>query len=94
VSEWTFAQTNPAEKLARLHFFSIIKHDVEFRITVREHADPQPGGMRFFAEADRQVNQPTAPFTPFGWGDSVYTALAACIRNIDQFPYQDPGAHK
>ena len=52
--EWTFAQQDPAEELARLHVFSIKKHGVEFVITVKEYARPQEDQtMRFFAQADK-----------------------------------------
>lgn len=42
MSEWTFAQTDPSEELAQLHYFSMKKRqpggDIEFLITVREYA--------------------------------------------------------
>jgi hypothetical protein len=62
VSDWHYAQINPEEELAHLHFFSMKKTlpggEVYFRITIKEFAAP-PRGMsaRFFAEADKQVNQ-------------------------------------
>jgi hypothetical protein len=78
--------------LVRLHHFAIIKRqpegDVEFRITVREHATPQPQGMDFYAEADKQTNQNTAPFTPCGWSSSLEDALRQCIVAIHRFPYE------
>lgn len=91
--EWRYAQTDRSEELAQLYFFSIKKRqpggDVDFRITVREFAAPPPGQhLRFFAEADKQVNQKTAPFLPSGWGDSVMKALADCLRLIREFPYE------
>ncbi|MGH9726152.1 MAG: hypothetical protein ACRD41_13895, partial [Candidatus Acidiferrales bacterium] len=65
---------------------------VEFRITVREFAAAPPGhSLRFFAEADKTVNQKTAPILPSGWGDSVLKALADCMRMIRQFPYEGQG---
>jgi hypothetical protein len=92
MSGWAFVQSDPSEKLAVLHLFSVIKkqddNEIEFRITVREYATPQPRGMRFFADADRQVNQSTAPFTPYGWGSNLAQALAECIKNIHRFPYE------
>ena len=40
MSDWTFAQTQPSDELAQLHFFSIKKRqpdgDVEFVITVKD----------------------------------------------------------
>jgi hypothetical protein len=42
MAEWDFAQTNPAQELAELRFFSIKKRQgdqtIEFRTTVREYA--------------------------------------------------------
>lgn len=94
MSEWTFASGEPSEQLAQLHFFSVIKRqpdgDVDFRITVREHAAPQEKGMHFFAEADKQTNQSTAPFTPCGWGPTLLDALSRCIQAIRRFPYEPP----
>lgn len=94
MSEWTFASSEPSEQLAQLHFYSVIKRqpdgDVEFRITVREHAAPQERGMRYFAEADKQTNQNTAPFTPCGWGPTLLDALSRCIQAIRRFPYEGP----
>ena len=95
MEEWTYAQTDAGEELARLQHFSVKKRqdtrEIEFVITVKEFATP-PGGesMRFFAQADRQTNQKTAPFTPSGWGNSMLKALADCIRAIHQFPYEGP----
>lgn len=93
MSEWHFAQDDRAEELAQLHSFSMKKRqpggEVLFRITVKEFAVPPPGQfVRFFAEADKPVNQKTAPFIPSGWGDSVFKALADCLRLIRQFPYE------
>ncbi|HTG60169.1 MAG TPA: hypothetical protein VMG63_12270 [Terriglobia bacterium] len=93
MSEWKFAQVDRSEELAELHFFSIKKRqtggDVNFRITVKEFAAPPPGQhLRYFAEADKKVNQTTAPIRPCGWGDSVAEALSGCARLIRQFPYE------
>ena len=46
--------------------------------------------MRFFAEANRQTNQNTAPYTPCGWGSTLYKALAECIEAVHRFPYEGP----
>ncbi len=97
MAEWQFAQAERSEELAELHFFSIKKRqpggEVNFRITVKEFAAPPPGQhLRFFAEADKRVNQPMAPILPCGWGDSVFEALSGCLRLIRQFPYQEEGA--
>ena len=92
MSEWTFAQTQPSDELAQLHFFSMKKcqadGDVEFRITVKEYVDRNQYHMRFFAEADKQTNQKTAPFLPCGWGESLLEALSECVRSIHRFPYE------
>jgi hypothetical protein len=90
MAEWEMAQRQPAEQLARLHFFSMTKRqadgDVEFRITIKEFATPEPG-MQFLAEADKQVNQNGLPYRPCGWGSSLLKALSDCIREIERFPY-------
>ena len=38
--------------------------DIEFIITIREYVDRNAVQMRFFAQADKQTNQKTAPFLP------------------------------
>jgi hypothetical protein len=92
MSEWTFAQTEPSDELAKLHFFSMKKcqadGDIEFIITVKEYIDRNQYHMRFFAEADKQTNQKSAPFTPFGWGESLLQALSECVRAVHRFPYE------
>ena len=92
MSEWTFAQTDTAEELAQIHFFSVNKLDgqrvIEFRITVKEYATPNHLSMRFYAEADKQLNQKTAPYTPNGWGPTLLQALSACVKAVQRFPYE------
>ena len=93
MSDWVHIQANSAEQLMQLHHFSIVKvqpgGDVTFSITVKEFAVPPPGQrLRFYAEADKQVNQKTAPFVPCGWGTSLFSALGDCVRLIRQFPYE------
>jgi hypothetical protein len=94
VSDWHYAQADRSEELAQLHLFSMKKRQpggdvVGFRITVKEFASAPAGQhLRFFAEADKQVNQKTAPFLPTGWGDSVLKALSDCMRIIRDFPYE------
>ncbi len=93
MAEWEYAQADKNEELAELHFFTMKKHqpsgDVTFKITVKEYATPPLGQhLRFFAEADKAVNQKTAPFVPSGWGSSVLKALADCMRLVRQFPYE------
>jgi hypothetical protein len=98
VAEWVFAQKDPAEELAQLHYFSFKKRqpegEIEFVITVKEFASRNALQMRFYAQADKEINQRTAPFRPFGWGDSLPNALIECMRAIRQFPYEGefPGA--
>ncbi len=92
MSDWTFAQENPAEELAQLHYFTIKKKqggkDIEFVITVKEFATPNQHHMMFLAQADKQTNQKTAPYTPTGWGATMLVALSECIRGIHRFPYE------
>jgi hypothetical protein len=95
MADWELAQTHPSENLARLHLFSMTKQqdgrEIEFQITIRE-AIPGAGNqsMRFFARADRQTNQNTAPFTPTGWGSTLLKALSTCMQEIHRFPYEGP----
>jgi hypothetical protein len=93
MSDWMYVQENPSEQLAQLHIFSVLKKqqgsEIPFRITVKEFATPPPGQhVRFFAEADKALNQQTASFVPCGWGNSLYAALGDCVRLIRQFPYE------
>ena len=92
MEEWKFSEENPAEALARLHFFSIKKkHDsghVEARITVKEFASAKTADMKFFAVADIELNQKVMPFQPSGWGDTLQCALTECLRNLRKFEYQ------
>lgn len=92
MSDWTYAQRDPAEELAQLHYFSFKKRqpdgDVEFVITVKEFAARNVVQMRFYAQADKEVNQRSAPFRPFGWGDSLLAALVDCMRSIREHPYE------
>jgi len=95
MAEWEFAQEHSSDELAQLHFFSMKKRqpngDVEFQIVVREYASRDSNrSMRFFAEANRQTNQNTAPYTPCGWGSTLYKALAECVEAVHRFPYEGP----
>ena len=91
-TDWTFAETNPSEELAKLHFFSMQKQQgdrtIEFRITVREYASRNQLLMRYFAQADKETNQKTLPYTPSGWGGTLLIALGECVKGIHQFPYE------
>lgn len=93
MSDWVHIQANSAEQLTQLHHFSIVKQtaggSVTFAIAVKEFATPPPGQrLRFYAEADKAVNQKTASFVPCGWGTSIFSALGDCVRLIRQFPYE------
>ena len=65
--------------------------EIEFQITVRESiVESGDQSMRFFAQADRQTNQNTAPVTPTGWGSTLLKALSACMQEVHRFPYEGP----
>ncbi len=94
MADWHYAQKNAAEELAQLSFYCMKKKDgdreIEFRITVREYVERPPGQhSRFFAEADKHVNQNTAAVLPCGWGNSLLEALGDCMQMIRQFPYEE-----
>ncbi len=93
MSDWKFAQKNASEELALLHYFSFTKEqpgaEVTFLITVKEFVTPPRGQFAcFFAQADKEVNQKTAPIVPTGWGVSLLDALSDCTRMIRDFPYE------
>ncbi len=90
--EWMFAQHHASVQLCRLEYFSMKKRqaegEIEFLITVKEYVTPPDPTMKFFAQADKQTNQKTMPFTPTGWGHSTMDALTQCMKAIDRFPYE------
>jgi hypothetical protein len=93
MSDWEYIHAHAAELLTRLHQFTIVKQQMDghvtFAITVKEFAVPPPGQrMRFYAEADKALNQKTASFVPCGWGDSLFSALGDCVKLIQNFPYE------
>ncbi len=92
MSDWQYAEEKPTERLSKIEQYSMLKHqsggDVEFLITVREYVNPPDPAMRFLAQADKQTNQKTAPYTPTGWGSSLLQALAECMKGIRKFPYE------
>ena len=94
MKDWARAQLNPTDQLAQVQFFSMKKHhaggETEFLISVREYVRPPDPQMEFFALADKQTNQKTAPFTPCGWGPTLTDALAECIKAVHRFPYEGP----
>ena len=95
MSEWIYAQCDPAEELCKLHHFAVKKRqpdgEIEFLITVREYISPPDPALKFFAQSDKQTNQACAPFTPVGWGNSLVQALSECIKAVHRFPYQPAG---
>ena len=93
MSDWKFISDDAAEALCRIEQFGIRKRqadgtDVEFVITVREFVQAPDLAMPFFAEADKQVNQRTVPYTPCGWGGTANEALWECVKAIRKFPYE------
>jgi hypothetical protein len=94
VDDWSFAQQDPSEALARLHFFSVRKKhahgEVEARITVKEFAAAKSAEMKFFAVADIELNQKSMKFQPSGWSETLTGALSECLRNLRKFEYESP----
>jgi hypothetical protein len=92
VTEWIYAQNDPSEELAQLHYFTFKKSrpegEIEFVITVKEFASRNALQMRFYAQADKEVGQEPGSFRPFGWGDSLLAALSECLGVIRQHPYE------
>ena|SRR2546427_2979276 len=93
MDDWKYAQYDPSDQLARLHFFSIKKKrdaggEVELTITVKEFVTPADPAMVFFAQTDKQTNQKVAPYTPTGWGKTLLEALLECVKEVNRFPYQ------
>ncbi|PWU08904.1 MAG: hypothetical protein C5B51_06950 [Terriglobia bacterium] len=93
MNDWGYAQHDPAEQLARMHYFSMKKiqpeGDIEFLITVKEFFTPKDPALIFFAQADKHTNQHIAPYLPSGWGKTLLGALQECIREINRFPYSE-----
>ena len=92
MEDWKFAQKDPSEALAKLHFFSVTKKhaggELEARITVKEFATCKTTDMKFLATADIEVNQKTLKFQPVGWHETLLGALAECMRNLRRFEYE------
>ena len=93
MNDWGYAQRDPGEQLARLHFFSMKKlqagGEIDFVITVKEYVTPKDPALVFFAQADKQTNQRVAPYTPSGWGKTLLAALEECVREVNRFPYHE-----
>jgi hypothetical protein len=92
MEEWAYALAKPSEKLARLHYFSLMKQqdgvEIEFLITVKEYATPGDRRMHFFAPANKETNQDSAPYTPCGCGETLLSALSDCLMELHRFPCQ------
>ncbi len=91
--DWEYVETEAPEAFCRMEHFGIKKvledgNTVEFLVTVRKYVNGPDPAMSFFAEADKQVNQKSAPYTPVGWGSTQNDALWECIKAIRKFPYQ------
>ena len=88
--EWGFAQTDPSQQLAQLHYFSIKKpyagerwnSSLRSRSTSHQRADDD-----FFAQADKETTRVRA-LPPRGWGRTLLEALSECVRAIERFPYE------
>ena len=93
---WASAQLKLTDQLAEVHFFAMKKQhargEIEFLISVREFIRPPDPQMEFLAQADKQTNQKTAPFTACGWGPTLTDALAECVKAVHRFPYEGPEA--
>jgi hypothetical protein len=89
LSDWKYAQSEPSDRLCKLHHFSMMRPnpegEVEFFITVREYVDPPDPAMRFFAQADKEVSRGVAPHRPVGWGPDLLTALSECVKAVRRF---------
>ena len=90
MEDWMYAQTQPEDRLTKLHQFTMVKtqgeQEIEFNITVRETVLGGDQTMRFFAQADKFTNQKTAPYLASGWGSVLLDALSACMQEIHRFP--------
>lgn len=92
MTDWKYIEAHASEQFCRIEYFSIRKAysggEAEFVVTVREYLTPPDPAMRFFAQADKQTNQKSAPYTPVGWGSNLSTALWECMQAIRKFPYE------
>ena len=96
MSDWQFVETDPEEEFCRIQYFGIKKRqggvEVNFVVAVREYVTPPDPAMPFFAEADKQVNQRSVPYTPCGWGATSEDAVWECVKSIRKFPYEPESA--
>jgi hypothetical protein len=93
LSDWSFAQKDEQEQLAKLEHFSVLKKaasgDKEILIALYEYSTPNDPAMKFVAKADQPLYQKTAPVVPIGWGNNRLQALSACLAMIRKFPYEE-----
>jgi len=93
LSDWSFAQKDEQEQLAKLEHFSVLKKaasgDKEILIALYEYITPNDPAMKFVAKADQPLYQKTAPVVPIGWGNNRLQALSACLAMIRKFPYEE-----
>ena len=93
MSDWSFAQQDAGEQLAKLEHFSVIKNapsgEKEILIALYEYITPHDPAMKFVARANQLLYQKTAPVTPIGWGNNRLTALSACLAMIRKFPFEE-----
>ena len=93
MSDWSFAQQDENEQLARLELYSVVKQtpngEKEIRITLYEYLTPRDPAMKFVAKADQPLYQKTAPIVPIGWGTNRLHALSACMAMIRKFPHEE-----
>ena len=92
MEDWKYVEADIEEQFCRIEYFSIRKKlpggEVDFLISVREYVTPPDPAMRYIAQADKQTNQKTAPYTPTGWGTTLSVALWECVKAIRRFPYE------
>lgn len=91
--DWEFIETHAEEAFSRIEYFGFKKPmpdgtSVDFVVTLHHYRLRPDPAMSFFAQADKQVNQKTAPYTPSGWCSTAQEALWECLKSIRKFPYQ------
>ena len=94
MEEWIYAQTQPSDCLAKLHYLSVKKQhaggEVELRIAVKEFATPQIDSLHFFAMTDLPFDQ-TTQYRPCVWANTSLGALSECLINQYEAPPESPG---
>jgi hypothetical protein len=81
-----------SDALTRLRYFTMKwrqgERSIKFLIMVRETVPGADRSMQCLAEADKQTNQKSAPFTPTGWGSTPLDALSQCVKAAHRCPYE------